>query len=310
MPGSEGELMMEQAAERWQQSAGAMGTTFTVVLYGSQQGEMEAAAAAALDEAARLERILSRYLPDSEVSRINRAAGGAAVRVEDELFELLSSCREFSRTTDGAFDITAAPLSQAWGFFESEGREPDAEALKRARRCAGYAGLQLDGGQRTVRLARAGMAIDLGGVGKGYAVDRMSEVVRRRGFDTALIVGSGSSIRGLGAPPGESGWQAEIRDSETAGRTIAQCRLREQALVTSGTAERGFWSGGRRYSHLIDPRTGQAVGESRQVSVLSATATAGEVWAKACLINGRQWARENRPEELRVLFAGEPMEWV
>ena len=132
---------------------------------------------------------------------MNREAAGRPVRVSPELFALLSDCLEYSRMSDGAFDITVGPLIKVWGFYKGEGGLPQPEEVKDALKRVGYRHVQLDPGPRTVRFARPGMDLDPGGIGKGYAVDRMVEVLKQAGVRIALVSASGSSIYGLGAPP-------------------------------------------------------------------------------------------------------------
>jgi thiamine biosynthesis lipoprotein len=318
---------------RLQQSSDAMGSTFSVVLYGSDRRRMEEAANAAFDEVRRLDALLSSYRPESEWSLVNREAAHHPAAISAELCRLLSVCLEHSRLTDGAFDITVGPLQRAWGFFRGTGSVPPAEVLVEARRHVGYQFVQFDVEARAVRFDHPGVEIDPGGIGKGYAVDRMVEVLRKQGFDTALVAGSGSSLYGLGCPPSKSleaasqpvarafrpalaglktrptsvvkpavGWRTEIRDPEHPGKCVDEAALKNMSLSTSGTGEKCFWSEGIMYSHIIDPRTGWPLQSISQVSVVAPSALDGEVWAKACLLNGPQWTRENKPSGFRILF--------
>ena len=296
---------------RLQQSSDAMGTTFSIILYGHDREEMEAAVSAAFDEVRRLDELLSNYRPASEWSLVNRQAAKGPVPVSNELFRILSDCLEFSRQTEGAFDITVGPLKKAWGFFKGDGRIPGDEELAAARRSVGYQHVRLDAANLTVRFGREGMEIDPGGIGKGYAVDRMIAILKGRGFDTALVVGSGSSLYGLGTPPAEAkGWRTDVRHPEHSRKPIAQYYLQNMSLSTSGTGEKFFWSEEGTYSHIVDPRTGRALQEISQVSVVCPKAVEGEVWAKACLINGREWAESHKPTDFRVLFSSDsPPAW-
>jgi thiamine biosynthesis lipoprotein len=283
-----------------------MGSTFSIVLYGRDRDRMETAAQAAFDEARRLDGLLSGYRPDSEWSLVNRRAAQEPVAVSPELFRLLSLCLEQSRETEGAFDITVGPLKRAWGFHRGTGSVPTAEDLAAARRHVGHQFVQLDAAGQTVRFDHPGVELDPGGIGKGYAVDRMVEILRRHGFDTALVAGSKSSICGLGAPPaGVGGWRAEIRDPGRPGACVANVLLNDASLSTSGTAEQCHWSDGSVYSHIVDPRTGWPLQKVAQVSVVTPNALDGEVWAKACLLNGPRWAAERKPDAFRILFCGE-----
>jgi thiamine biosynthesis lipoprotein len=293
-----------------------MGTTFSIALHGDDAGCLEAAAEAAFGELRRLDRLLSPQRPDSEWSLINREAARHAVAVSPESFRLLSTCVERSRQTSGAFDITVGPLKSAWGFQRGTVGVPSADALAAVRAHVGYGLVELDPTHETVRFDRPGVEIDPGGVGKGYAVDCMVAVLRRRGVASALISGARSSIAAIGVPAGggSDGWRAEIRDPEHPATTIAHAVLRDASLSTSGTIERAYWAGSQMYSDIIDPRTGWPLQSIGQVSIVTALAFDGEVWAKACLLNGPRWASEHKPEGSRVLFwragGGDRPSWV
>jgi FAD:protein FMN transferase len=292
-------------ALRLQQSRSAMGSTFSIVLYGHDPDQMEAAVDAAFDELRRLDELLSGYRPESEWSLVNREAALRPVALSRESFQLVSACLDYSRQTEGAFDITVGPLKRAWGFFRRTGNVPTAEALAAARAHVGYQFVHLDAGSLTVRFDHPGVEIDPGGIGKGYAVDRMVEVLRRHGSDTALVAGSASSLYGLGAPPERPhGWRADIRDPEHPGQRIARVCLKDTSLTTSGTGEQCFWSDGIMYSHIVDPRTGWPLQSVSQASVVTPTTLEGEIWAKACLLNGPRWAGEHKPDGIGVLFHG------
>ena len=162
---------------------------------------------------------------------------------------------------------------------------------------------------RQYRFDHSGVELDPGGVGKGYAVDRMVDILRRHGFDTALVAGSKSSIYGLGSPSvGERGWRADICEPEHPGTCAAHVFLLDAALSTSGSGEQCHWSDGKMYSHIVDPRTGWPLQIVAQVSVVTSRALEGEVWAKACLLNGPRWAAEHKPDAFRILFCGEDLE--
>ena len=279
-----------------------MGSTLSIVLYGLDRDRLESAAQAAFEEVRRLDQLLSAHRPDSECSLVNRGAARGPVQVSPELYHLLSRCLEHSRETDGAFDITVGPLKRAWGFFGGTGRVPSAEALAAARRHVGHRLVRLDAGTQTVQFDHPGVEIDLGGIGKGYAVDRAADVLRAHGIDTALVAGSTSSLFGLGAPPAEPrGWRADVCDSAHRGTRVAQVFLTDAALSTSGTGEKCFSSGGTMYSHILDPRTGWPLQSITQVSVVTPRAVEGEVWAKACLLNGSGWAAWRTPDTVKVL---------
>jgi thiamine biosynthesis lipoprotein len=298
------------ALQRLDASDEAMGTTFSVTLYGDRSVDLPGAAAAAFDEAHRLDRLLSNYLPASEWSRLNRQAGLEAVEISPELFELLKACLNYSRESDGAFDITVGPLMRTWGFYKDEGRLPRSSEIATALDRVGYRHVVLDPMRRTVRFDRPGVELDPGGVGKGYAVDRMVEVLKSHGIAIAQISAGGSSIFGMGAPPDDArGWHIRIRRPDDGHEPAADVFLKDMSLSTSGDYEKFFWADGKIYSHIMDPRTGRPARGASSVSVLAPRAIDSEVWAKPYFINGRIWTRAHLPSGVRVFYCddGKPV---
>ena len=288
---------------RVERSTDAMGTTFTVVLYGSDRASMNQAIDAAFEEAHRLDALLSNYRPASEWSRINREAATRPVAVSPELFRLLSDCIAYSRTTEGSFDLTVGPLMRAWGFFGRSRHVPSPDEIREAIELVGYQHVQLNAGKRTVRFDRAGVEIDPGGVGKGYAVDRMVEILRARGIRNALVAASGSSIFGLGNPPEESrGWPISIADPWDHRKNAAEVFLKDMSLSTSGSYEKSFRVGGHRYSHIMDPRRGVPAEAAVQVTGIASLTIDSEVWAKPYFIQGSVWTAAHKPKSWRVLY--------
>src|SRR5262245_13158644 len=294
---------------RLEKSADAMGSTYTIELYGSDRIAMEAAVDAAFDEVRRLDDVLSNYKRDSEWSEINRRAPDKPAPVSAELFALLSACVEYSRASEGAFDITVGPLMKVWGFYKGSGKLPHRAEVAAALTKVGYRHIRLDRAARTVQFDRAGVEIDPGGIGKGYAVDRMVDVLRQKGFQTALVAGSGSSIYGMGAPPDEPrGWRIEIKNPWDTNKVSAEIFLKDMSLSTSGSYEKFFRAGGRIYAHIMDPRTGYPAQGAVAVSVMAPRTIDSEAWAKPYFVNGRQWAAKHMPKDFRVYFCEDRME--
>jgi thiamine biosynthesis lipoprotein len=288
---------------RLEKSDEAMGSTFAVVLYGSDLVKLEAAAAAAFEEVHRLDRMLSNYLPDSEWSRVNRDAGVGPVKVSPELFQLLSDCMEYGRKSGGAFDITVGPLMKVWRFFKGEGQLPRRRAVVDALLRVGYRHVRLDRAAQTVQFDHPGVELDPGGIGKGYAVDRMVDVLTRMGVNIALVTAAGSSIYGMGAPPEEpNGWRIAIRAPRDPSQPAAEAFLKDMSMSTSGSYEKFFWAEGRRFSHLMDPRTGYPAQGTSSVSVLAPRTIDSEAWTKPYFINGRAWTAAHKPKDFRVFF--------
>jgi thiamine biosynthesis lipoprotein len=293
---------------RLEKSGDAMGSTYSIVLYGYDRTEMEAAADAAFDEVQRLDGVLSNYRAESEWSEVNRHAAEKPVKVSPELFQLLSACVAYSRESAGAFDITVGPLMKVWGFYKGTGRLPHRAEVAAALTRVGYRHVHLDAGAQTVWFDRP-VELDPGGIGKGYAVDRMVDVLRQKGFQTALVAGSDSSVYGMGAPPTEpKGWRVDIKDPWNVRRTVAEVFLKDMSISTSGSYEKSFRAEGRTYAHIMDPRTGYPARGSLSVSVIAPRTIDSEAWAKPYFVNGRQWAARHTPKEFRVFFCEDRME--
>ena len=298
-----------------ERSADAMGTTYTIDAYGANTGALEAATEAAFDEARRLDQMLSNYLPDSELSQVNQSAFERPVRVSREFFQLLQDCLDYSRKSEGSFDITVGPLMKVWGFYKGSGHLPHRAEVRSAMDHIGYEQVQLDAANLTVRFSKGGMSLDPGGVGKGYAVDRMADILRKSGITSALISGGGSSIYGIGVPPPDPrGWYISIRDPKDAGKTAGEVYLKDNSISTSGNYEKFFWAEGKLYSHIMNPRTGYPSEGILSVSVVSSKTLDSEVWAKPYYILGRAWAQGHKPKDFRVFLCedklGAACEWL
>jgi thiamine biosynthesis lipoprotein len=299
--------------KRLETTAEAMGSTYTLVLYGGNLERMKAAMSAAFDELQRLDHLLSNYRPESDWSKVNQKAATQPVKVCDELYELLQFCVDQSRRSEGTFDITVGPLLKVWGFYGGVGCLPKDEEVAKVLAGVGYRNLLLDETARTVRFARDGVEMDPGGIGKGYAVDRMIAVLRRNGIHSASVSAAGSSIYALGAPPSEPrGWTIKIRDPKCKDLTLEALFLRDMSLSTSGNYEKFFEHKGMTYSHMIDPRSGYPAQGTLEVSVIAANATESEAWTKPFFINGRAWTAAHKPKEVRVFMCEEnaPCAWV
>jgi thiamine biosynthesis lipoprotein len=284
----------------------AMGTTFSLVLYGRDRAALNATAADAFAELHRLDAMLSNYRPESEWSEVNRTAALRPVHVSPELFRLLSECLRYSRESGGAFDITVGPLMKVWGFYKGEGLLPRAQEITKAMALVGSPHVQLDAVAGTVKFDRAGVELDPGGIGKGYAVDCMVQVLRNHNVSSALVSAGGSSIYGLGAPLDRpTGWTIKIRAPENPNRIAAEVMLKNMSLSTSGSYEKFFRAEGRIYSHIMDPRSGYPAQGTSSVSVLAPRTIDSEVWAKPYFIGGRTWSAANLQKGFRVFLCGD-----
>ncbi|MCW5976619.1 MAG: FAD:protein FMN transferase [Bryobacteraceae bacterium] len=293
---------------RLSSSLDAMGTTFTVVAYDEDRQKLEASVDQVFEEVRRLDSLLSNYKKDSEWSRINREASSRPVRISAELYRLLEQCVGYSRASDGAFDITVGPLVKTWGFYKGSGRLPHRAEIRQALARTGYKGIRLDPAEQSVRFDRPGMEIDPGGIGKGYAVDRMVEGLRSNGIRSAMITAGGSSIYAIGAPPAQEGWKVKIRHPRSPGKTIEEIALRDESMSTSGSSEKFFVAGGKVYSHIFDPRTGYPATGTLSVSVVAPRTIDSEAWTKPFFIRGREWAARRKPAGFRVYICEDKVE--
>lgn len=285
---SSGERALSRCHE---DSRAVMGTTATVRACGADQQALRAVVAEALDETDRVDRLLSHYRDTSPLSRLNREAARGPVPVDPELLDVLDLSLRWSRDSDGAFDVTVGPLMKAWGFFRDEGRVPDQAALARARAVVGFRHVVLDRAAGSVRFDRPGVELDLGGIGKGYAVDRVVERLRRRGVASALVNLGGSSVYGLGSPPGAEAWAVALQDPVDPTRVARTVSLRDRALSVSGGYARSFEKDGVVYGHVMDPRTGRPVTGVLGVAVLCASAGDGDALDNVLFVQGLERAR-------------------
>jgi thiamine biosynthesis lipoprotein len=287
----------------------SMGCAYAILAYGEDPGALPGSVEAALDEVDRIDRLMSHYMPESPLSRLNREAGHRPVSVEPELFQLIAQALRYSRESDGAFDITVGPLMKAWGFFRGEGRVPDAQELADVRSRVGYSHVLLSPAAGTIGLA-PGVELDLGGIAKGYAVDRAVGVLKSRNVAAALVSSGGSTIFGLGAPPGQKAWQVEVQDPIDARKVALTVLLKDRALSVSGSSEKSFEKDGVTFSHVMDPRTGRPVQGVLSVAVLADTGTAGDALDNVFFVQGpaksRAYLRRLRATEAFFFLPGSP----
>jgi thiamine biosynthesis lipoprotein len=246
---------------------------------------------AALDEVDRIDRLMSHYKPESPLSTINREAAHHPVAVDPELFNFIKRSMEYSQQSGGAFDITVGPLMKAWGFFRGDGHLANPDELMAARSRVGAHHVLLDATARTIRFDTDGVQLDLGGIAKGYAVDRVVEILRQRQITAALVSAGGSTTYGLGAPPGRAGWTVSIQDPVDSAKTAHEVLLNNRSVSVAGSSEKSFEVGGIRYSHIMDPRSGQPVQGILSVVVLTATGTDGDALDDALFVLGPEKSR-------------------
>ena len=255
---------------------GVMGTDLTLSAFTADDSAAEAAFGLALDEIRRIEVLMTDWpregQPPSDVLRINAAAGHEAVKVADETFEVIAFSLDISRRSEGTFDITYAAMRGLWKFDEDlEKKLPAPADIARRRRLISWRDVVLDKTARTVKLRRAGMRLGLGGIAKGYAVDRASAILRARGLSNFMVQAGGDLY--VSGQKGAANWMVGVRDPRGGPRdVIAKMPIKDHAFSTAGDYERGFVLDGKRYHHIIDPRTGYPATASREVTVFAPNA--------------------------------------
>jgi FAD:protein FMN transferase len=285
----------------------AMACRFEVMLSSDDAADI-AAARAALDEADAVETWLTVFRETSAVSNLNRRAAHEDVVVDQELFAILDRSAGLHVQTEGAFDVTSTPLSRCWGFLKREGRLPTEREIEAACAIVGMSHVQLDAPRRRVRFARPGVEVNFGAIGKGYALDRMGAVLRGRGSRRALLSAGHSSVLALGGKG--RGWPVDLRP-RLASRRVGRLWIKNGAIGTSGAGEQFVEIAGRRYGHVIDPRTGRPADGVLGASVIARDAATADALSTAFLIGGPDLARRYcaaHPDVLAVLVLDEPGE--
>lgn len=277
-----------QSLERFREIRPGMGSTFEIVLYAADEAAAERAFEAAYERIEALNRVFSDYDSDSETSRLcHLAPMDEAVPVSAEMGFVLQHALQLSERTDGAFDVTIGPLSRLWRRARRQGRLPSDERLVEAKAAVGYRHVRLDAANSRVQLMAPGMRLDFGGIAKGYACDEALAALRKAGVTRALVNGGGDLALG-DSPPGETGWRvgvAPLQPNDPPSRVlhVANC-----GVATSGDAWQFVEIDGRRYSHILDPRTGLGVERRSSVTVLAPSGMAADALASAVSVLGPQ----------------------
>ncbi|HEY4958452.1 MAG TPA: FAD:protein FMN transferase [Caldimonas sp.] len=259
-----------------------MGTAISVELWSDERAAGEAAITAVMDEMHRIDRTMSPHKADSELSIINRDAASKAVPVSAEMARLIVRANEFAELSGGAFDITYAAVGQLYDYRQRI--RPSEAELAAARAAVGWRHLVLDTQAGTVRFARPGVRIDLGGFAKGHAVDNAVAILRRRGIAHAMVSAGGDS-RVIGDRRGRP-WSIGVRDPRRPGKVVAMLPLEDVSISTSGDYERYFDADGVRFHHLIDPSTGKSPSEIQSVTILADDGLTSEALSKIVFVLG------------------------
>lgn len=271
------------AQRGWMQREEAiMGTAIHVELWCDDAQVGMEAMDAVMQEMHRIDHAMSPYKSGSELTRINRDAAHAAVPISAEMFSLLERAQAFSKMSDGAFDLSYAAVGRLYDY--RLGTAPTAAELHQAQQAVGYRHVLLDSRLQTVRFAKPGMCIDLGGFAKGYAVDNATEILRKYGIKHANVSAGGDS-RAMGDRRGRP-WSIGIRDPRSLDKVVAVLPLEDTSISTSGDYERYFERNGVRFHHLIDPATGQSPQQVRSVTVLGDDGLTTEAFSKCVFVLG------------------------
>lgn len=274
-------------ADWLQRTESIMGTRVHVELWQTDSAAGEAAMQAVIDEMRRIDALWSPFKAQSELSRVNREAAQQPVAVSDELIELLTRAAEMSQLSEGAFDITYASVGYLYDYRQH--KHPDAATIDALLPAIDYRHVQVDAAANTVRFERSGVKIDLGGIAKGYAVDRCIAILQARGIRQATvsaggdsrIIGSRSTADGQARP-----WMVGVRDPRREGEFAVVLPLVDTAISTSGDYERYFEQGGQRFHHIIDPDTGSSANGVRSVTILGPDATHTDALSTSVFVLG------------------------
>ncbi len=265
-----------------------MGVDFHLKFYAKDRSTAERIARKTYARVEALNAIFSDYHPASELNRLCQKPHGQPVKVSLELFDILQRAQTLARETDGAFDITAGPIIRLWRTARKQQKLPTPETLAAEKPRVGYKKIQLNPRNRTVTLLAANMQLDLGGIAKGFAVDEAMKILKANCIHHAFIAASGDML--ASAPPiGREGWRVLIRTVDQFGniyrRTVF---LKHQALSTSGDTEQFVEINGRRFSHIVDPRTGHGLTHRMQVTVVSKASSKSDSYATAISVLGHK----------------------
>ncbi len=262
-----------------------MGVDVRLTVYAPDQPTAERACTAAFERFAELDTIMSDYRPDSELMRLCAKAGGPPVPVSHDLFIVLQRAQEVARKSDGAFDVTCGPVVALWRQARKTHVLPRPEEIAQALTKVGWRKMIVDSRHHTVRLLVPGMKLDLGGIGKGYADDCAQEALKQHGITRALVEAGGDMVV-TDPPPGEKGWKIQVANAEKTSQPPVLL-FANRAISTSGDTEQFVDIGGKRYSHILDPRTGQALTDRIQVTITAPNGLTSDSLSKVVSVLGQ-----------------------
>lgn len=279
----------ETALQRFEFSEPHMGTLYRILLYAPDDKTANAASAAAFQRITQLDEMLTDYNDDSELMKLCEHSGGPPVPVSADLYEVIERSLALGRMTNGAFDITVGPVVMLWRRARRHKELPDPQDLAAAMKLVGLQNVVLHPESHAIELKLKGMRLDLGGIAKGFAVDKALKILSERGITRALVIGGGDT--GVSdPPPGTDGWAVEVQAlpashpnaNDASKKTILL--LKNSSVSTSGDQFQHLDLAGKRYSHVIDPKSGQALEGRRSVSVVAPDTTTSDALAKLCVL--------------------------
>nr|WP_281273117.1 FAD:protein FMN transferase [Desulfosoma caldarium] len=262
-----------------------MGTVVSMAVVSQDAHQAYEALEAAFEEMARLEAMMSVFREDSELSRVNREASRHPVTVSPELYRVIELSLHISQITQGAFDITVGPLMNLWPFDKNEKKLPSSQAIQEALSRVGYHHVVLSSKDRSVFFSVPGMVLDLGGIAKGFAIDQAVNVLKGRGIAAALV-NAGGDILAYGTKPDGQPWRVGLQHPRNSQDLLTVLTMSDQAMVTSGDYERYFLVDGKRYSHIVDPRSGFTARATASVTVMADSAAFADGLATGILVLG------------------------
>jgi thiamine biosynthesis lipoprotein len=303
VPAGETNAADDDRLQRFSRREIHMGVDFEIVVYAAEERQAAQAIDAAMTRVAQLDKALGDYDPESELSRLSATSTVSnpqatkdlpefpAVKVTGDLWTVLECSQEIARQSGGAFDVTVGPLTKLWRRARRQKALPEPELFNPAKAAVGYQFLRLDANQRTAQLLRPNMRLDLGGIAKGYAADEALAAIKKVGLSRALVRASGDIAAG-DPPPGEAGWLVGIAPLDPDEDPSRFVQLANMAISTSGDSRQHLEIGGKRYSHVVDPRAGLGIEGKSSVSMIAPRGMAADALATAASVLGPDKALE------------------
>ena len=273
-----------------------MGTFAEVSIYSNNEKTAGNAIEGALNEMERMDRIMSNYKNDSELSKVNKKAAKSPVPCNEELLDVIEQSQYYSELSGGAFDITVSPIVALWGFFSEKGHVPSDKEIEKVLPAVSYKNIVINKSNdpkkpATIFLKNTQTQIDLGAIGKGYAVDKALEIIRKCGIDNGCI-NLGGNIYVMGTPPDKNAWKIGVQHPRDGNEILGYLELKNEATATSGDYERFFEFNGKRYSHIINPRTGRPVSGVLATTIIAPTGTKVDALSTIVFVLGREKGME------------------